>query len=194
MICCPDSEEPSSGQFQHGNTTSKHGKAKQKFTPEEDKVIIALVKRESHIFWPTIARFLPGRTARQVRERWVNFLDPRLNRNPWSDSEMALLLEKFREYGPSWSKLSKFFQGRTDVFLKNKWIQFQRRLLKNRSNYILSNLKIQQNDEDLIKGKEIFHDDDDNVVPLSEIDYELLALDYDILSSDQKILPFSHEL
>ncbi len=40
-----------------------------------------------------VRQVLPGRSARQCRERWVEVLDPRVDRGPWT----APLLEKLKE-------------------------------------------------------------------------------------------------
>ena len=106
---------------------SKHGTAKHKFTPEEDAKLIDLVKGDKPA-WNYIETFLPGRTARQCRERWLNVLDPSINHKPWSDAEAIQLNQMVQMYGQCWSKIAKFFPGRTDVFLKNKYIQFQRKV------------------------------------------------------------------
>ena len=131
MINWLDSEEPSSGQSEVEGK-AKHGSAKHKFTPEEDEILSDLANKHAKekIQWTHIAKSLPGRTPRQCRERWINFLDPSINRDPWTESEMSLLCEKYKEFGPSWSKLAQFFKGRTDVFLKNKWVQFKRKMKK----------------------------------------------------------------
>jgi hypothetical protein len=58
---------------------------------------------------------------RQCRERYKNYLSPRLSTGPWSDSEDELLKLKVAEFGPKWAKIAYFFTGRSDVSLKNHW-------------------------------------------------------------------------
>ncbi|CBJ31407.1 Myb protein [Ectocarpus siliculosus] len=41
--------------------------------------------------WKKIALSLPGRSARQCRDRWFNYLDPNLETTPWSTQEFRLL-------------------------------------------------------------------------------------------------------
>jgi hypothetical protein len=41
---------------------------------------------------------------------------------PWSQSEDDLLRQKHSEFGPKWAQISPFFNGRSDVALKNRWI------------------------------------------------------------------------
>jgi hypothetical protein len=64
---------------------------------------------------------MPNRTTRQCRERYKNYLSPELRNLPWSPAEDLLLRERFSEFGPRWATLATFFNGRSDVSLKNRW-------------------------------------------------------------------------
>lgn len=72
--------------------------------------------------WNTIAMFMPCRTGRQCRDRYSNYLCPGYNNGQWSEEEDMLLKEKFNQYGPLWTKISTFFEGRTANNIKNRWI------------------------------------------------------------------------
>lgn len=105
-----------------------HTKSKQKFTPEEDQIIIEQVNKNGQKGWRHIAEHLPGRTARQCRERWVNYLSPNVSRDPWKKDEDDLIVKLVSEHGQQWSKISSFFPLRTDVMLKNRWSYLKRRV------------------------------------------------------------------
>jgi hypothetical protein len=77
--------------------------------------------------WRLIAARLVGRTARQCRERWVNYLSPLVTQCAWTADEENLLLEKVTEFGKQWSRIATFFDGRTDVSLKNRYLKLLRR-------------------------------------------------------------------
>jgi hypothetical protein len=98
-----------------------HGQPRSKFTPEEDAMLKHIVETDPSLNWNTVAQMMPGRTARQVRERYKNYLSPHLNKGGWSEAEDELLREKFAEFGPRWSVLKKFFVNRSDVNVKNRW-------------------------------------------------------------------------
>jgi hypothetical protein len=100
---------------------------KQKFTPEEDDVIIAMVESGGANHWRLIAEQLGGRTARQCRERWINYLSPSVTKSAWAADEESLLREKVTELGPQWSRIARLFDGRTDIALKNRYLKLMRR-------------------------------------------------------------------
>ena len=54
------------------------------WTPEEDDLIREMVQRLGLRRWCKMALHLPTRTAKQIRERWHNQLDPVITRAPWS--------------------------------------------------------------------------------------------------------------
>jgi hypothetical protein len=95
--------------------------AKHKFTVEEDKRLFAAVLRHHASNWQSIADEMGSRNPRQCRERWKNYLSPGVCRNPWKPEDDRLLQEKYKEYGAQWCVIVKFFPGRTDVNVKNRW-------------------------------------------------------------------------
>jgi hypothetical protein len=99
---------------------SKHA-PRRRFTANEDQTLRGLVCVYGLNQWDAIARFLPERTPRQCRDRYEYYLAPNVYNPPWTDTEDALLKEKFAEWGAKWVFLSRFFPGRTGNHLKNRW-------------------------------------------------------------------------
>ncbi|OHS95983.1 hypothetical protein TRFO_37846 [Tritrichomonas foetus] len=91
------------------------------FSIEEDAKLRFLVQQYGSKDFKKIASFMPGRTPRQVRERYKNYLSPEINNGPWSRDEDALLRQKYAELGPKWSKIADFFPSRSDINVKNRW-------------------------------------------------------------------------
>ena len=91
------------------------------FRPEEDKLLVQLVGEGKCKNWVEIASHLNGRTPRQCRDRWTNFLDPSNTFAPWTPEEDKLLVEKVNEYGTKWQTIKPFMPGRSDNCLKNRW-------------------------------------------------------------------------
>jgi hypothetical protein len=91
------------------------------FERREDELLLDLVKQYGTDSWPTIAAALGNRTARQCRSRYVSFLAPGVNNNPWTADEDDLLKSKYDELGSKWAVLRQFFPGRTDLNIKNRF-------------------------------------------------------------------------
>lgn len=91
------------------------------FSPHEDAIIVTLASQQEKKDWKYIASCLPGRTARQVRERFRNHLSPGLENGPWTREEDDLLRRLFKEYGSKWSLISSYFKSRSDTNVKNRW-------------------------------------------------------------------------
>jgi myb proto-oncogene protein len=61
------------------------------------------------------------RIGKQCRERWFNHLNPDINRNPWTEEEDLVILEKQKAKGNRWSDISKGLTGRTENAVKNRF-------------------------------------------------------------------------
>jgi hypothetical protein len=91
------------------------------FTPEEDTAIMRMMLGAPTFGWNVVASQLPGRTARQCRERWMNYLTPCVRSDPWTEAEDILLVAKVNELGFAWATIARSFNGRSDTAVKNRW-------------------------------------------------------------------------
>lgn len=105
-------------------------KKRMKFTLEEDTKLKELVEKLGNKNWQSISDLMPGRNARQCRDRWRNYLSPDVVNGPWTDEEDELLMNKYEKLGPSWKHIAKFFPTRTDINIKSRWNLKQRRIKK----------------------------------------------------------------
>ncbi|KAH0792357.1 Myb-like DNA-binding domain containing protein [Histomonas meleagridis] len=99
---------------------SKQIPPRTKFTQLEDNKLIKILNNMSKVNWKAVAKQMEGRTPRQCRERYNNYLSPNIRNSPWTPEEDAILIQKYREFGPKWSFLAQFFDKRGPVSLKNR--------------------------------------------------------------------------
>ena len=98
----------------------KKSSSRQKFTAEEDQLLEKLVDELGTHAWKKVSARMKTRSTRQCRERYNNYLAPNVTNGPWTAAEDALLEQKVQEMGQKWSKIAAFFEGRSDVNIKNR--------------------------------------------------------------------------
>jgi hypothetical protein len=97
------------------------GLKKGSWTKEEDNRIaegIELFGKQ----WAMIAKALfNNRNSKQIRDRYINYLDPRLKKEKFTVNEDMLILELFEKYGPKWSIIQRHLDGRSSDAIKNRY-------------------------------------------------------------------------
>lgn len=91
------------------------------FTQNEDILLIKAATQYNEKSWNIIAKCVPGRTPRQCRDRWMNYLKPNLKFDPWTKEEDELLITLVNSYGTHWTKMISDFPGRSTNAIKNRW-------------------------------------------------------------------------
>lgn len=73
--------------------------------------------------WADLAPQLPGRTGKQIRDRWVNYLNPAINHLPFSREDDLRLWKGHKELGKRWVEISVkvFHSTRSENHIKNRW-------------------------------------------------------------------------
>jgi hypothetical protein len=94
---------------------------RQKFSLSEDAALVRLVGLHGPGNWGHIAMHMPGRTSRQCRDRFANYLAPSLTQGPWSRDEDWIILEKVRQIGLHWAQIAASLPGRSSNAVKNRW-------------------------------------------------------------------------
>ena len=91
------------------------------WTRQEDEIIINFVRIYGCKSWTKLAQMLPGRIGKQCRERWLNHLNPDINKGPWTPEEDQQLLILHEQFGNHWSKIAAMMPSRADNMIKNRW-------------------------------------------------------------------------
>lgn len=106
-------------------------KAKRPWTESEDVILRELVQKLGPGLWAAMAQQIPGRTGKQVRERWLNHLSPAVTKRPWSPQEDDVIIENHKRIGNCWSRIAKLLTGRSDNSVKNRYYTTLRRRISN---------------------------------------------------------------
>lgn len=97
-----------------GNT-EKH----KKWTKEQDQKLLVLCSKKNKN-WPAIASSL-GRTSKQCRDRWMDHVDPSINRSEWTAQEDELIMKLKEEIGNAWCKMTDKIKGRSANMIRNRY-------------------------------------------------------------------------
>jgi hypothetical protein len=88
---------------------------------EEDQYLKTLVKKYGKN-WSKICKYhINKRTSKQIRDRFVNYLDPKLNRKPFTKKEDKKIIEMYLSHGRRWSYFAKLLKTRTSEMVKNRF-------------------------------------------------------------------------
>ncbi|EAY18843.1 Myb-like DNA-binding domain containing protein [Trichomonas vaginalis G3] len=107
--------------------TPRKAHPKVKFTVEDDAKLKSLVETYGETDWNLISQKMETRNPRQCRERWENYLSPKVNHSPFTPAEDIQLLTLYEELGAKWVQISKRFNNRTDISVKSRWMVLKRR-------------------------------------------------------------------
>jgi hypothetical protein len=59
-----------------------------------------------------------------LNERYCNYLDPSIAKKQWTIEEDEKLMESVQKHGTQWRLISKSFEGRNAVNIKNRWYYY----------------------------------------------------------------------
>ena len=96
------------------------GLVKGNWSKDEDKVVMKLVDKYGRN-WSLLSKYIPTRTGKQIRDRFLNSLDSNINRDKFSVEEDEMIIQMYLQYGTKWSVIAKFFKKRTGDMIKNRF-------------------------------------------------------------------------
>jgi hypothetical protein len=91
-----------------------------KWSQEQDQKLLSLCTKKANKNWPNIAHVL-GRTPKQCRDRWMDHVDPSINRSEWTVEEDRLILKLKGEMGTAWCKMTDHIKGRSANMIRNRY-------------------------------------------------------------------------
>jgi len=126
MVTCRDHVQC----LQRWKKVLQPGLIKGMWTEEEDALLVQLMNASKVKNWAEIAKQVPGRTAKQCRERWSLNLDPSINRSSWTKSEDDLLIKLHSDMGNKWAEIKRHLNGRTENGVKTRFKSLERAKIK----------------------------------------------------------------
>ncbi|NWS49261.1 SNPC4 protein, partial [Probosciger aterrimus] len=92
------------------------------WTPEEDAMLLAAVKKYGERDWYKIRTEVPGRSDAQCRDRYLKALHCDVKKGKWSLKEEEQLIELVQKHGLGhWSKIASELPHRTGSQCLSKW-------------------------------------------------------------------------
>ncbi|ETL84278.1 hypothetical protein L917_15864 [Phytophthora nicotianae] len=106
--------------LQRWNKVLKPGLVKGPWSVEEDALLMEMMLK-GYDNWRQVSNSIPGRTAKQCRERWRNRLDPSINKSPFTEEEDEAIQQAYEKYGNRWTQIAELLPGRTEDAVKLRW-------------------------------------------------------------------------
>ena len=97
------------------------------FTPQEDEELLKLTRKYKEN-WKRISEEMGNRSVRQCKERYKHYLSPQIKHDEWTLDEDMLLLSSIEKHGKKWKVLEKFFKGRTEIDIRNRFYVLTRKI------------------------------------------------------------------
>lgn len=112
------------------NSETKTKGMRKVWSRQEDVTVLKLVQIHG-LSWTKISNSMGNsRSERQIRDRYINKLDPRLTHVQWTEEEDLLLVDLFKLFGKKWSEISKHLPGRSEPMIKNRFQKKFKHLLE----------------------------------------------------------------
>jgi hypothetical protein len=94
---------------------------KSKWTSEEDQQLRSAIRAYGTDSWNRISAFVPTRTGKQCRERWIGRLSPEVSKDNWLPEEDEMLIQAHAVQGNCWTLIACKAPGRSALNVKNRW-------------------------------------------------------------------------
>jgi myb proto-oncogene protein len=89
--------------------------------PAEDKKILDAIKVHGKKWNKIAAAAFTDRNAKQIRDRYINYLDPEIVKDKFTPDEDLLILDLHNKHGNKWSFIRQFIPHRSSDMIKNRY-------------------------------------------------------------------------
>jgi len=109
------SSESSTSSYKH----RKH-RARSQWKASEDAKLLSLIQEHGQR-WSLIGDLIGSKSCKQVRDRYLNFLRPDINRAPFTVEEDNLLISLYKTFGKKFKMISDHMPNRSEIQVKNRY-------------------------------------------------------------------------
>jgi len=106
--------------MQRWSKALKPGLKKGHWTNTEDDILREMAQTYDKN-WAKVVLHIPGRTVKQIRERWSNHVNPIINHSSFTEEEDKTLVEMHEKVGNKWALIAKSLNSRTAEGVKIRW-------------------------------------------------------------------------
>ncbi|XP_058744800.1 transcription factor MYB1-like [Vicia villosa] len=129
------------------------GVRKGAWTYEEDKLLKACIDKYGEGKWHLVPqRAGLNRCRKSCRLRWLNYLNPSINRESFSEDEVDMILRLHKLLGNRWALIAARLPGRTSNDVKNYWHTHLRKKMISRK---LEENKAKEKPKETMKAHEV---------------------------------------
>jgi myb proto-oncogene protein len=93
---------------------------KGKWSRIEDNLLGSLVQKHGR-HWSKISNEMKTRSGKQIRDRYLNMLDEKIDNSKFTINEDILILDLHEKFGNKWSFFTNFLKNRSPDKIKNRF-------------------------------------------------------------------------